>query len=470
MHIREFTLDDQTAFARLSGDNNPLHTDAMAARRTLFGSPVIHGVHGVLRALDCWLETQDVRVEFDSIRAMFYKPVKVGDELHLDIIPEDNDTLHIRLLNGSSTATKITAKWSVANFDNNGSSLQVDSPSMSEPRVLSDDEITNDSGSIDLSFNLNFARALLPNLVQRMSLSQIATILHLSRLVGVMCPGLHSLFSEFELTKTSRREIGGMLYKVERFDKRIGLATIKISAPDMIGIVKAFRRPEPKVQASYLTLRGHARCGEFSNQQALVIGGSRGLGEVVAKLLAGGGANVKLTYHKGKDDAEKIVQDIVSNGGTASCFQYDVLNPSISEREVSSTGWNPTHIYYFATPLIFSGAKRHFSPELFREFCDYYVVGFANLLNLLIPYAVKKVYYPSSVFVDELPKNMGEYACAKIASELLCTFLEKFHPDLVIYKSRLPRVATDQTVSIMPVKNEDPVDIMISELRAFLLE
>ena len=470
MHIRAFTLHDQIAFATLSGDNNPLHVDAMAARRTMFGSPVIHGVHGVLRALDCWLETQDVRVEFDSIRAMFFKPVKVGDKLHLDIIPEDNDTLHIRLLNGNSIATKITAKWSVADFENNGNSLRVDSPSMSEPRVLSDDEIVSDSGSIDLHFNLNSASALLPNLVQRMSLSQIATILHLSRLVGVMCPGLYSLFSEFELTKTARLENGGMFYKVDRFDKRIGLATIKISAPNMIGVVKAFRRPEPKDQASYLTLREYARRGEFSNQQALIIGGSRGLGEVVAKLLAGGGANVKLTYHKGKDDADKIVHDIVSNGGSAACFQYDVLNPSICEQQISSFGWKPTHIYYFATPFIFSGAKGHFSPELFREFCDYYVVGFASLLNLLSPYAVKKVYCPSSVAIDELPKNMGEYACAKIASELLCTFLEKCHPGLAIYKSRLPRVATDQTVSIMPVKNEDPVDIMINELRAFLLD
>ena len=39
---RVFTMDDQRAFARLSGDCNPLHVDAVRARRLLFGGPVIH--------------------------------------------------------------------------------------------------------------------------------------------------------------------------------------------------------------------------------------------------------------------------------------------------------------------------------------------------------------------------------------------------------------------------------------------
>lgn len=37
MQQRKFTSKDQTAFAELSGDNNPLHTDRIAARRLIFG-------------------------------------------------------------------------------------------------------------------------------------------------------------------------------------------------------------------------------------------------------------------------------------------------------------------------------------------------------------------------------------------------------------------------------------------------
>ncbi|HNC74922.1 MAG TPA: MaoC/PaaZ C-terminal domain-containing protein, partial [Elusimicrobiota bacterium] len=44
-----FDWERQNAFARLSGDANPLHVDPAAARRLLFGRAVVHGVHGVLR-------------------------------------------------------------------------------------------------------------------------------------------------------------------------------------------------------------------------------------------------------------------------------------------------------------------------------------------------------------------------------------------------------------------------------------
>ena len=54
MHSRTFSSADQVAFEKLSGDNNPLHMDAVAARRFLFGRPVVHGIHLVLWALDDW--------------------------------------------------------------------------------------------------------------------------------------------------------------------------------------------------------------------------------------------------------------------------------------------------------------------------------------------------------------------------------------------------------------------------------
>jgi len=60
---------------------------------------------------------------------------------------------------------------------------------------------------------------------------------------------------------------------------------------------------------------------------------------------------------------------------------------------------------------------------------------------------------------------MGEYAAAKMAVEILCDFLHKTHPGLTIHKPRLPRIATDQTVSLLPVVNQDPVSILLAHLR-----
>jgi acyl dehydratase len=40
-----FTPADQRAFARWSGDFNPVHLDPVAARLVAAGEPIVHGAH-----------------------------------------------------------------------------------------------------------------------------------------------------------------------------------------------------------------------------------------------------------------------------------------------------------------------------------------------------------------------------------------------------------------------------------------
>jgi len=51
--VRSFSQADFDRFARLSGDDNPIHTDPEFSARTRFGRPVAHGLLlcSVLRAL-----------------------------------------------------------------------------------------------------------------------------------------------------------------------------------------------------------------------------------------------------------------------------------------------------------------------------------------------------------------------------------------------------------------------------------
>ncbi len=52
---RQFDARDQYRFAELSGDRNPIHLDAVEARRSFLGVPIVHGVHCVLWALESYL-------------------------------------------------------------------------------------------------------------------------------------------------------------------------------------------------------------------------------------------------------------------------------------------------------------------------------------------------------------------------------------------------------------------------------
>lgn len=58
----------------------------------------------------------------------------------------------------------------------------------------------------------------------------------------------------------------------------------------------------------------------------LVTGGSRGIGAAAAKLLAKQGYSVCINFIKNQIEANRVVDEIQSNGGTAIAVQADVLN------------------------------------------------------------------------------------------------------------------------------------------------
>jgi len=247
----------------------------------------------------------------------------------------------------------------------------------------------------------------------------------------------------------------------------LALLMMDVEAPGMRGQIKTFYRPAPHAQAAFKDVCREVESEEFSDQRALIVGGSRGLGEVAAKLLAAGGAEVIITYFRGEQDAKRIVEEIVAHGARAECLPLNVLDPSPALLRMTANASRPLYLYYFATPFIFGAAKGKFSTKRFATFSEYYVTGFLRAVQSAAASAtvLQKIFYPSSAAIDELPLDMGEYAAAKMAGEVLCDFLQKTTPGITIHKPRLPRVATDQTASLLPVNNQDPVPVLLAHLR-----
>jgi len=63
-----------------------------------------------------------------------------------------------------------------------------------------------------------------------------------------------------------------------------------------------------------------------TNKIALVTGGSRGLGKNMAINLAKKGIDVLLTYHRNKEEADKVIAEIQSLGQRAAALQLDAGN------------------------------------------------------------------------------------------------------------------------------------------------
>jgi 3-oxoacyl-[acyl-carrier protein] reductase len=63
---------------------------------------------------------------------------------------------------------------------------------------------------------------------------------------------------------------------------------------------------------------------KLENKVAVVTGASKGIGAAIAKKLAMEGAAVIVNYASAKEDAERVVDEIISNGGRAKSVQADV--------------------------------------------------------------------------------------------------------------------------------------------------
>jgi hypothetical protein len=233
------------------------------------------------------------------------------------------------------------------------------------------------------------------------------------------------------------------------------------------GIIRALQRPRPAEQPAMSDFLKSVAPGEFQESSSLVIGGSRGLGECVAKILAAGNGKVTITYRHGVEDAERVKAEIDSHKPNAcEILKFDFLSDPI--HSLKSDLGRFDSIYFFATPKIFRKKSDLFDRKTFDEFLQMYVVKFYEMCLYLEKNLERKIkiYFPSSVAIDVRPRDMVEYAMAKSSCEILSAEINKYFGRVSIMFDRLPRLATDQTATVVKVKDESPITILIPVVRA----
>ena len=469
---RSFSAQDQQLFARLSHDSNPMHMDPVAARRLITGRQVVHGIHVLLAGLEFWQSNTNQAPA--SIDCSFNNPVSVGERL---VYAQWDDPGHITSTVEAAVdglvCARITLVLPVA--------VQASKPPVAQPPV-SDvdlcilatftqalDEVPefHQGKAYGLQLDATDLSAYFPNSHRLLGNERLAATLALSYIVGMVCPGLHSVFSALNTDLCEKTAGEGLLrFSVLKYDPRFRLFNIRFSGP-IDGDIKAFLRPPVQSQPSVSDLSSHVLAHEFKGTRTLVIGGSRGLGEITAKILAAGGGDTVITYAQGLEDARAIGEEIEAGGG-AHC-QIMRLDLSCDRFDSLAIDWGALDaIYFFATPKIFRKKSGVFDHRLFREFSDFYIVKFYELCLFLeetLTTGTVKLYFPSSVSVEARPKGMVEYAMAKSAAEVLVQEINRSFTKLSVICTRLPRLSTDQTASIVKVSTESNVETLLPLIR-----
>jgi len=439
---RTFSITDQQAFAAASGDANPLHLSSTWAATVFPGKVVVHGLHALLWALD----RLGLPARHSSLTATFLKPIFLDEEV-------------VGLSDGNGvTVTRRGQAMLVARFLDTPTPL----PVKRDPAHLPA-EWRDRSGAVRVGADTGL-RTLFPDLTSSLGMEAIRGLAGLSTVVGMECPGLHSMLSGFSVT--FRSDSAPLSYDVNRFDTRFNRVEMIVTGAGLVGTIEAFSTAaRVSAQTEDIVIPG---IKEFAGQRPLIIGGSQGLGATTARLVAAGGGVPVVTYLSSRDAAVALQDAIAAEGGSCEIILLNVEEPDEGLSKLRALNWNGGEIYYFASPRIFRRRIERFQAEDFHDFARVYLDGFyetlSGILRLTSP-APLRVFYPSSVAVAPLEPDMLEYALAKQAGEHLCDQLMRKEPRLSILVERLPRIETRQTQSTFKVPAQSPAQTMLPLIR-----
>jgi len=464
---KTFDWQSQKAFSSASGDDNPIHMDPVVCRRTQVGFPVVHGIHGVLWALDCLIAKSQISKPIARIRVRFNNYIYVEDTVGILIKKLDENSLRFALHIGDTLKTTVEVTFGAAQ------NLEI-SPLSSAPKhhrktpfnwnpsehkEFSGRQGVNDAGAV---------QQLFPALAEAMGHHRTTGLMALSTIVGMACPGYHSLFNSLDvLIHSTSDNIDGVTYRIKNFSQATGLLDIGIAGCGLSGSIKAFYRSRPVEQPPFTELLTLVEKGEFRLKSSLIVGGSRGLGALTAKILAAGGGRVIISYSTGKTEAQKITREINDHCKENICSVLKLDVQQDMREPLSSLPIPVDHFYYFATPHISRQKGSLFSKKLFDEFYSYYVDGFYNICQILARNTPDKItaFYPSTTYVDNRPNNFCEYAMAKSAGEILCHDISQFAPNIYTIMRRLPPLLTDQTLTMFDLEASSAVQEVYSAVK-----
>jgi acyl dehydratase len=458
----QFDMNDQRSFAQLSGDFNPMHCDPIAARRRPFGGPVVHGVHVTLWSLLQMMEAMEVtHVSLSQLTIAFQNPVMVDELLELRLLSREQGDQGTRL------QFQVWSKKILA-LDGSVTWRAIDDVQKQTEKETALFEVGEEQ-TVDLNLGLvGLSGAGLAGLKDRIPSYQVAVLLGCTQIVGMKVPGDRSIFANLNLMFDGPHESNErrLCYRVKVFHEKFNLYQLEVRHPQARGELRALTYKEFK-QPTYDEIRSRGSIVPQRNEVALVVGGSRGLGELVVKILVSMGHKVYFTYVRGEADAQRIVSELRQHVDReqVNCFSYDVLDKE-GLRQLDRLH-HVDSLYYFATPHISPGVKNQFDEGLYRTFCGYYVQGLGRLVEVLQAKGLQRVFYPSTVFLNQSGGQFAEYKKAKHEGEEYLTGIAR-KGGLVAYCPRLPMLGSDQTTQVYRGNVLDSLPILTAEIEAFL--
>jgi len=447
---KTFTIEDQKLFAQYTGDLNPIHIDPIFARKTLAGECIVYGIFGVM-----WAFNQLIKIEGlypQSFDAQFLKTIPLNKPI---TCLWDKLKSKIIIVQDRILLTSILIKIGDVSKDDH-LNIMCKAPDAEPKNPLFKDISINENMPLYFRGDLSCGKKLFPELNTAYGDGITSELACTSEIIGMQIPGLNSLFLRIRGSITSNWAAPKCC--VTQVDSRASLIKISFEGSHLKCELSAIFRPPPHKPKHIKDLSIYVKSDEFKGINALIIGGSRGIGRLTAKLLASGGAKIVLTYATGENDAFELQEELKNHGFACNVKKF------IIGQDITLPIESFDQIYYFPTPKIAKESGDN-NNDLFKKYQHYYVSCFENILDLCQKNKLSPaIFYPSTDFIDSNPGDFKNYINAKKNGEQICkNYKEKYHMKIIY--PRLPRLETDQTTSIFPEKFQDSTEVMLPYLR-----
>ena len=453
---------DQVQFANTSKDFNKIHTDKIVARKLIFGEQIVHGINILLTALS-FLKEKNLKIR--NIGCSFLNPVFLNNKVDFFKVKKKNNII-IYVNVKSELKGVLYLREEIK--DNKIKIIQT----KKIKKINLKKKIKISKSTLDFKvYNLETKEIKIPKkflkILKVLKKKQIQEILSISFFVGMVCPGKYSLISSIDINLNSGKAPNSdIFYKVKKKDKRFNRFEIHFSNT-IFGQVFAFSYNVPfQEKLSFFKKRIKKNISLYK-KNSLIIGGSRGLGEDTSKILASAGSNIILTYFIGKQDAKKIKKEINRHTNVkCKTLKLDLSNSSFIKKIKKLKKID--FIFYFATIKITS--TKIFNFELYKKYKKIYCSNFYKMCKIVnqISSSKIKVFFPSTIFINEKQKKYSEYVRAKKDSEKIIKKINKNFKRVKVISFRLPVMNTSQNISILNQNKKNSQNLLIPIIKNFI--
>jgi len=271
MEFATIKREERETYRSLSLDTNPLHLDGDYAKYTQFGSPVVYGALVLEKILERYPGFSAEAFQCEFLSPVFYEKTYtiVSDSDHISVHASGGQ-LCCRLALANTAGSSAISDFSVSK----GQAL---APRLSKPRAA------------PLRFNdlLNFDWYR-----EEQKCRDIKLLIRFSSyLIGMLCPGEHSIFRSIYVSRMMADFGSNCLVREKKVSEKFGIFNYELMVPGWYAEVTAVSR-HPPMRLQYSPAKLEKKLVLEEGVVFVILGAARGLGRYLYETLLYSGAQV----------------------------------------------------------------------------------------------------------------------------------------------------------------------------------